>query len=513
MKRFDYYSDWCEYTYPEISVLSDDSDIRSGYCRVDLSDSGRYPSGGIPLLVTDRVAYLNDRTENTIIFGETGSKKTRTVIAPLIMTTAGAGESAFVTDIKGELWGNRKLRGFLEERGINTVCIDFRSFKGDSVNILEYPFMLYRNGDRDKALAECSAIFSALGDKYRKTDDPFWSDSAMMYLKSIIEIVFILGVENDQAESVNMFSLSRLANMKSAYDLSKLVKENESVFREKMTPMGFSMLESIVMNPAEKTLGCIMSFVQSMIQPFVMEPKLTEMLSRTTFDIDSIYEKPTCVFLIVPDETSAYDSIAGLLIDNFYTRLIEKYSRVYTNKNEAPCRINFICDEFCNMFINDMKAKISASRGRNMRWFLVCQSKDQLEKSYGEHAGTIIGNCRNTLFLQSSDKQLLDYICDLCGETGVVDKGGSERLVTPKMLKGLRKETAFKEAVFIDGNTVYFAKLPDIDSYDMLKKYSGSRSSGKANKSCAGSSVAFFTANDVFDAFCPEEYDIWAAGD
>lgn len=99
-----------------------------------------YPNcaAGIPLLVDGNEAILNDMTENTIIFGETGSKKTRCVVRPLIYSLTGKGESMFITDPKGELATDQKIRGYLDERGYQTAFLDFRNFNGDSCNIFDH---------------------------------------------------------------------------------------------------------------------------------------------------------------------------------------------------------------------------------------------------------------------------------------------------------------------------------------------------------------------------------------
>lgn len=162
----------------------------------------------------------------------------------------------------------------------------------------------------------------------------------------------------------------------------------------------------------EKTTQNVTVSAAAYLQPFLVQPSLARMLSATTFDAGALYEKPTAIFLIVPDESSAYDEISGLLIDNFYSRLIDRYTREYQNRKRPRCRVNFVCDEFCNLRINDMGPKISACRSRHIRFYLVCQSMKQLEETYPD-AAIIEGNCKNLLFLGSSDPGLIDHVCSL----------------------------------------------------------------------------------------------------
>lgn len=469
MPRPDYKSDWQSYAFPEDNMMSADIDIAETFTRIDLSAES-FPSGGIPLYVDGSIAYVNSENENTIIFGETGSKKTRSVINPLIATTAGARESAFITDVKGELSANPKLRGYLEKCGINTVYLDFRKFSGDGFNLFEPAFKLYLEGEKDKAAAMVRSLITSLSSRYEtSTADPFWQLSAEQYLVPLIEVLFAFCAEKEERRKlINMLTVNAFTNDDGADAVSFAINNK---YIEKLAGVNTSlMLRSVVRNP-EKTLACIMSTVQSFIQDFTIQKDLLYMLSDTTFNIAEMYEKPTFVFLIVPDETSTYDTISGLLLDMFYGELIKTFNDRYQSRDVKTCRINFICDEFCNLHINDMRSKISASRSRNMRWYLVCQSKKQLDGVYAADAGTIIGNCKNILLLQSSDTDLLDQVSDLCGTTEMTEDGGRRYLVTREMLRSMKKERNFKEALFVRDNVKYFALLPDIDSYEFLRPY------------------------------------------
>lgn len=474
MNNYSYQSDWESYTYPETNEVATENDIISLFGQTDITGD-RFRRCGIPLSVRSGKAVMNNETESTIIFGETGSKKTRCAIAPLIALAAGAGESAFITDVKGELSSNPKLQKYLESKGVRTVYLDFRTFRGDGYNILEPAFDLYCKGEKNKAMAMVTRFIEAFSGRYHGSSaDPFWEMSAKQYLIPVINLVFdYCSCSPERKKLVNMCTLSSFADKDAALLLKKMLEKD--LFEGSGQDNIINTLRTVVNNP-EKTLACVMSTTQSLLQEFTLQTSLMNMLSCTTFDIDEMYEKPTHVFLIVPDETSAYDAISGMLIDSFYNRLIEVYSDKYQNRSEAPCRINYICDEFCNMKINDMKSKISASRSRNMRWYLVCQSKNQMDTTYPDSSGTIIGNCKNILFLQSADMDMLSYISSQCGTTGVCGNGSRESLITVDMLRTLRKDRNFKEALYIRDGMKYFASLPDIDTYDFLKCFASKKS-------------------------------------
>ena len=465
---YKYAFDWKKYAYSDSGAkFATNQDIKSTFTKVNIAES-KFSASGIPLLIEDGFVYVNSEMENTLIFGETGSKKTRCLVKPLIALTGGAGNSAVITDVKGELSSDPKLRSYLESKGIRCVSLDFRFCDKDSYNIFQYAINLYKNGHYDKAMANITSIVHALNEKYEhSTADPYWQLMEEQHLLPILHMLLEICEKNKEYEKyVNMLSVSSFANEKGTELLECMV---ENYYRH-ISNNSIQMLKSVLSTP-EKTKSSIISVTASVLRDFIMQESLTAMLSDTTFSITDMYEKPTFVFLIIPDENSTYDTIAGLLLDNFYSQLLEIFTEKYQNRMAPPCNISFICDEMCNVKINDMRAKISASRSRYIRWYLICQSLRQLEAAYENEASTIVGNCKNIILLQSSDPSMLEYISNLCGNTNISLKEGGEPLLPPEKLKHLKKTREYKEAIYIRESLVYLSILPDYDQYAFLQPY------------------------------------------
>lgn len=474
MNDYRYEHDWREYAFPQPDAeFASSETIRGMFSSTVLGNAGT-AAAGLPLCVKDQVITVNNETENTVIFGGTGSKKTRCCIMPLVANLACAGESMILTDVKGELATNPKLRGILDEHGYQTVFLDFRNFRADGYNLLELVCSQYSAGETDKAMEGITRIVKALNKGYEGTRaDPFWTKTSEMHAVALFHILLEVCSamkSKGYAKYCNMLSLCHFSNQEATRILEKVVDEY----------LGDSMNASVttlrgIFSSAENTLRSIVVSTLAMLNPFLLQESLTRMLSTSTFEADKLYEKKSAVFFIIPDESSAYDEIAGLLIDNLYNQLIEVYTTKYQNHAEgAPRRVAFILDEFCNVRVNEMSNKISACRSRNIRFYLVCQSLKQLHSSYPESSDTILGNCQNIVFLSSSDPTLLDYICELAGSTSITESGARESLLTHGMLKKLKKTWEYKEAIFIRDDIVFRTRLPDIDQYDYLKKYTSS---------------------------------------
>jgi type IV secretion system protein VirD4 len=138
-----------------------------------------------------------------------------------------------------------------------------------------------------------------------------------------------------------------------------------------------------------------------------------------------------------------------------------------------PRRVNVVADEFCNCRIQNLDRSLSAHRSRNIRWFLVAQSKRQLEQIYEKEADVIMANCANLYFLSSPELSLLQYLSEKAGRTTITESGLSEPLISVQDLQGLKKGWQKTECYFTSKDISFFTELPDISSYPYLKKYEG----------------------------------------
>jgi len=115
-----------------------------------------------------------------------------------------------------------------------------------------------------------------------------------------------------------------------------------------------------------------------------------------------------------------------------------------------------------------MAAIISASRSRNMRFFLIVQSEQQLFNIYQEEAQTIKGNCTNWIFLTSRERVLLEELQTLCGKRMVFDR--EEPLISISQLQMLDKSKG--QALILQGrNNPFISYLADIDDYQIFKNH------------------------------------------
>jgi len=426
--------------------------------RIDI-ENGDCPVGGIPIISDGRAVFVDGSDTHTIVFGSTGSKKTRLFALPLINILSLAGESFIATDPKGELYA--RTSGLVAAKGYETAVFNLRDLgKSDHWNPLYLPHNLYHSGHTEEAISSLNDFLESIAEPHRKgAKDPYWINLSMSL--ALAHLLFF--IDTTEAEEANIANFAEFCATKST------VEDVEELFN--CIPIGSiasTNYKGVLGNKdAAATWGNVVAGVHAMLNVFVIRKSLSQVLSKCSFDVRDIGKKKTAIYIIVPDEKTSLHFMVTAFIKQVYETMISE-AQLQTNLN-LPLRVNFVLDEFCNIpGISDMPSMISAARSRNMRFFLFAQGLFQMKQVYGDDAYTIKGNCDNWVFLTSREYELLKQISDLCGDTYYRAGDGSissEPLISTSDLQRLSKEHG--EALILHGrNYPFVTRLPDIDDYD-----------------------------------------------
>ncbi len=370
--------------------------------------------GGVPLIYSkDKNQLAVDSTDtHTLVIGASGSKKTRSLVLPTIKVLGYAGESMIINDPKGELYN--RAAGELRELEYDIITVNLREPSiGHAWNPLQIPYNYYKAGDIDKAAEFANDISNTLILSKVASDDPFWDYSAYDCCLGLILLLFKICKEMDYPDNA--------VNISSLLQLRRKLFENGT--GAKITPLWkwaskdeliAASLSGSVMT-AQDTMRGILAVLDQKLRALAIQPSLLEMLANSNFDIESIGQRKTAVFLITPDEKTTYSSIVSMFISQSYQHLI--YSATQ-NGGRLSVRVNYILDEFSSLpaIGSDFPSMISASRSRNIRYLICIQSKAQLVKRYKEEAATIISNCTNWVVLFTRELEVLREVSELCGQ-------------------------------------------------------------------------------------------------
>ena len=421
---------------------------------LDIKDT-TYPQGGIPLLTMGDKIYVDATDSHSIIFGATGSKKTRNFAMPSIGIFARAGESFVVTDPKGELF--EKTAREVEQQGYAVYCLNLRDLEqGESWNPLILPYQLYHGGERAKAMEMVNELAVMITGE-DCSDESFWTYTTVDVVTGLIYMLF----ETETAQNCTLENLNKQWNR---YTSGRRVFISEMKRRFEGT-MIHSKLSSLD-NTSDKTVGSIEALVSMALNKIMVNEEMVRYLSRNSINLGKIAEEKSAVYLVVPDENKTYHFVVSLFLEQLYEVLIKK-AQVSEN-NTLKSRMNFLIDEFANIpKLENMDSMITASRSRNIRFHLIIQSMKQLRHKYNEYAEVICSNCNNWIYLYSKEYELLQEISRLCGEV-IYDNGIRVPLFSEFDLQHLNKDKG--EALVLAGrNYPCIVNLKDIDEYPFAK--------------------------------------------
>lgn len=365
-------------------------------------------SGGIPVTYMNGKFYYSDKFDHTLIIGSTGSGKTISCIMPLIFNLADAGESMVINDTKGELYST--TANYLKDKGYNIKIINLRdALASDGWNPLHLPYKYFNEGKIDDA-GDMIENFSRSLCKNLSSKDMYWEKSATAVLTALCYAL----IEDAPKESqVNLYSIYNLL----VEHGSKYIDRYNSLdlyFQQKPSGSLSKMSYATGSFAKGETRATLFSVLATTIKMF-SDTGISNLTSRTDFELDDIGKTKTAVFLIIPDEKESRHELASLFIDQCYQSLVNSAQSLSTGK--TPIRVNFILDEFANMPpINSISNKITVSRSRNIRFYLVLQDFNQLKETYKDSAGTIKSNATNWVYLLTSDNDTAKEISERLGK-------------------------------------------------------------------------------------------------
>lgn len=394
--------------------------------------------GGVPLVYDKEAAYVDNGESHTLVIGATGSGKTAGVINPTMKMLMKARESMIISDPKGEIYEDNS--GLLRELGYDIIILNFRDpQKGNCWNPYHLPYKFQKEGNFDKAnelLDDLSSNIVVDG----KAQDPFWQDSAASYLTGLSLAMF----EDAKPEEININTVNLMMTIgDDKYGASTYLKEYFKA-KDPASPACVNALGT-VMAPNE-TKGGIVSVLKQKVKTLAVTRNLSEMLSKNDFEMDTIGERPTAVFMIIQDEKTTYHSLATIFVKQCYESLI---SVAHKHGGSLPVRVNFLLDEFANMpKFKDITTMVTAARSRRIRFLFIIQNFAQIKEVYGDHdAETIRGNCGNLIYLLTGELSALEEISKLCGDKLV--KVGKDKKEETRPLVTISELQRMKDNEFV----------------------------------------------------------------
>lgn len=199
-------------------------------------------------------------------------------------------------------------------------------------------------------------------------------------------------------------------------------------------------------------MASVMSTVLSRLNAF-LDSELEQVLCfDSAIDAEKFASEKSAIFLILPEEDTTKNFMAGLMIQNLSREL---FAVADENGGKLKNRVVLFCDELGTMPPFDILPLFSAGRSRRLTLVPIIQSLAQLEKNYGKEGCEIIqDNCQDTIFGGfAPNSQTAEVLSKALGSrtvlSGSVSRGKNDpsqslqmmerALMTPDELKSIPK--------------------------------------------------------------------------
>jgi type IV secretion system protein VirD4 len=344
------------------------------------------------------------RNLNTIVVGGSGSGKTRFYAKPNIMQ---ANTSFVILDPKGEIL--RDTGYLLKKKGYDVKVIDLINMeKSHCYNPFVY---LHDDNDVQKLVTN---IFKNTTPKGSQTQDPFWDQAAMMLL---LALMFYLHYEapKDEQNFPMVMEMIRYGEVREEDDSyqSPLDELFDRLERKDENHIAVKYYRSYRSGSA-KTLKSIQITLMSRLEKFNLT-SLAGITQADELELETIGEKKTAVFAVIPDNDSSFNFIIGML----YTQLFQQlyHSADFRHGGRLPVHVHFVMDEFANVALPDEFDKLlSTMRSREISVSIILQNLAQLKALFEKQWESIVGNCDEFLYLGGNEQSTHKYVSEMLGK-------------------------------------------------------------------------------------------------
>ena len=355
-------------------------------------------------------ALVDSDDIHCLMIGASGIGKTAFFLYPNLEYACASGMSWLALDSKGDLARNY---GTIAKNcyGYNVSVIDLRNpTRSDGNNLLTLVnrYMDIARKDPKNLAARAKAekyakilaktIVNPDGDDSNRGQNAFFYDAAEGLLTSVILMLaeFLPPDEAHPQERRHIVSVFKL--VQDLLEPSKVKgKSHFQLLMSKLPPDHKARwFAGAALNSAEQAMASVMSTVLSRLNAF-LDSELEQVLCfDSAIDAEKFASEKSAIFLILPEEDTTKNFMAGLMIQNLSREL---FAVADENGGKLQNRVVLYCDEFGTMPPFDVLPLFSAGRSRRLTLVPIIQSLAQLEKNYGKEGSEIIqDNCQNTIF-------------------------------------------------------------------------------------------------------------------
>ncbi len=345
-------------------------------------------------------------TEHTMVYGATGSGKSRGFVKPFILQCAAKRqqkESMVLVDPKGEMY--ETMSGYLRDQGFDVRLFNLLDMENsDAWNCLA-------DVDDDPNLVQSIAEVIINNTSTSEDRQDFWSKAELNLLVALIHYVHNRKGTDGKLLPIEQRSLGAVYRILSSESFQSLEEIMNSLPKSHpaKAPYGiFKLANRQIWGNIAIGLGNRLSVFQN--------PLVDKITAYNEIDLTLPGKKPCAYFCAISDQDSSLEFLSSLFFSQLFSRLMN-YARREGENGRLPMTVNVCLEEFCNIGkLVDFKKTLSVCRSRSIFCQIIVQSISQLSDRYEKKEWEeLIGNCDVQISLGCNDEMTATYLSSKCG--------------------------------------------------------------------------------------------------
>lgn len=349
---------------------------------------------------------------NIMIIGGPGSGKSFNVVRPNLLQKYG---SYVITDPSAELL--RTTGKFFEENGYAIKVFNLVDMPhSDCYN----PFNYIRREEDVLTLIQC--LIKSTESEGKSGGDPFWEKAETALLEAII--FYLIRYQKKQDQNFSKVSeLLRQAKTDPKAASTELDKVFDQVRNANPNDICIKQYD-IFKQASEKTAQSILITAATRLSPFNIDA-VEDLTSSDQMELGSIGDRPTVVYIIVPQGNNAYAFLVNMLYSQMFDTLYY-HAQMDNGDSRLKYDVRFILDEFANIgVIPAFQNKLTTMRKYGLSCMIFIQAVGQIKNLYKDDWETLMGACDTLLYLGGNELSSMEDLSKKLGDQTIRVKDSS----------------------------------------------------------------------------------------
>lgn len=417
----------------------------------DLKQDGLYIGG---------LEYAYKKAGHFLTVAGTRAGKFVNLIAPHLLGISNYKGSTFCIDVKGEI--SAVTARFQLKIGNRVLILD--PWNMNPMGSATYnPLDLVSGQKSSEDMVDSVSMIAEMIVPQNLKGEDFWNSRARSLISGLI-LHLMTDIPKPEQHLGTIWKFLRLETQEWQDLLSDMAASDNEIVRATAN-------EAVsLMTTSDKTFSSILSTARDKTD-FLKSPALRRSLESSTFDVNTLSDGKTTLYVIIPpDQLDAQSQWLRLV---FTTALMA----VVRNRNQ---RVTFILDEAAALgYLPQLKTAFSTYAGYNITMWPIFQDLAQIKSIYGDAWETFISNAAIRHFFGVNDEFTSSYLEKLMGTQTILTHEGAVKGSSPNATARplatadeIRRGSADNIFTFIEQRPpTYFKKLPYYEIPELYDRY------------------------------------------